>query len=120
MVYTEGHKGAQSAIKKMQKSDQIPTSMSCRNSPSAGKMLKPEVTFKAAPNKEKRAWTVFAYFGQMEWKPGKPGVKNAWTKRYSTHFGAPGSGREFHCSLWYGPKGSLGKLKRNGSNARSQ
>ena len=101
--YTEDHRGAVKQIRKMLKKGQIPTSMKCANPKSAGNFLKPEVAFKAAPNKDKRDWRAFAYYGQGEWFPMDKKLK----KRYKKVLSAPGSGRRFYCTLWIGPKGSL-------------
>ena len=109
MNFGEGDRAANATIKKMAKNDQIPTIMTCRNAPDAGNRLKPQVAFKSAPNRDRREWRAYAYYGDLNWKP----ANGKWQRKYEKHFGAPASGRRFNCSLWYGSKGSLGKSRKS-------
>ncbi|SNY93344.1 hypothetical protein SAMN04515647_3638 [Cohaesibacter sp. ES.047] len=59
----------------MRRAGMMPASMFCCNSPKAGSLLKPEVSFKTKKNTENQAWVVFAYFGDLDWKPGGVGQK---------------------------------------------
>lgn len=113
-AWFESHRPTKAEVQKLKKQNLIPSSMKCRNDPSAGNRLKPEVTLKSAPNKAKRAWLVYAYYDKLDWKPGKPGSTKPFTKRYSKRVTAAASGRTFRCSLWVGPKGSLGKVGKVG------
>ena len=94
---------AKSALKKLNKKDMIPTAMKCRNAPSAGKRLKPEIQITAKPNQNNRVWAAFVAYNQLDWRPQKQG-STKWTKRYKKRLSAPASGRIFNCSLWYGGK----------------
>lgn len=118
-AWFESHRPTKSEVKKLKKQNLIPTSMKCRNDPSAGNRLKPEVTLKSAPNKGNRAWLVYAYYDKLDWKPGKPGSTKPFTKKYSKRVTAAASGRTFRCSLWVGPKGSLGKVGKVGRWSRT-
>ncbi len=113
-AWFESHRPTKAEVKKLKKQNLIPSSMKCRNDPSAGNRLKPEVTLKSAPNNGKRAWLVYAYYDKLDWKPGKPGSTKPFTKKYSKRVTAAASGRTFRCSLWVGPKGSLGKVGKVG------
>lgn len=119
-AYWEDHRSTKSQVKKLKKNKQIPTSMSCKNAPDAGSRLKPVVTIKSAPNKDERAWVLMAYYDNLVWQPESPGGKSQFSKKYSKRISAKNSGRDFHCSLWIGPKGSLKTIKRVGRWARSK
>lgn len=118
--HMEKHRPTTKLVKTLEKQKQIPTSMKCQNDPTAGNRLKPQVTLRSAPNKDNRAWVVYAYYDHRFWMPGKPGDTSPYKKRYSKRLTAPASGKIFFCSLWVGPKGSLGKHKRTGDWARTQ
>ena len=104
---------AKSVLNKMNKSGMIPASMNCRNSPSAGKRLKPEIKLSFKKNSQLRKWTIFAQYGHLNWRPGNIGDKS-WKKRYGVRLSAPASGRNYNCSLWYGAKIGPGQ-KRYGT-----
>ncbi|WP_157967582.1 hypothetical protein [Cohaesibacter intestini] len=95
-----GHRATMKTLKMFKKKNLIPTSMKCVNPKSAGKFLKPEVTFTTAPNKDHRLWHVFAYFGQANWKPTDKRLK----LKYSVKLTARNSGQAFFCALYLGPK----------------
>ncbi|TLP49128.1 hypothetical protein FDK21_05745 [Cohaesibacter sp. CAU 1516] len=105
-AYMDSDRKTMKQVKKLMRSNQIPTAMSCANADKAGKFLKPVVSFKTVPNKDNRGWVVLAYKGQLDFKPVIRDSSQPFSKKYSKTLTARSAGRAFHCSLWIGPKGS--------------
>lgn len=98
---TSGWMGVRDAAKyakNLEKKNQLPVSMSCRNDPKHPKLLKIHVKITSKPNRSKKDWAMFGYVGGLFWMPDL--AKN-WKMLYKKRWSLPTSGKKANCSLWH-------------------
>lgn len=92
---------AASQMKQERRKGNIPTSVQCRNSPSAKNRLKAEVKISWQQNRADKQWILILYKNAAEWKPGfQPGEEKAWIRKTASTVQSS-AGTMFRCSLWY-------------------
>ena len=92
-------KQAMSQANSLKRQGKIITSVSCRNVSKNPGYIKVEVKITSKPNPKNREWALFAYKGQLDYKPGPPAQWNQW--RRVSHKVIPSGGTKFHCSLFH-------------------
>jgi len=72
-----------SVSKKMRRKGMYPLSAQCRNSPKAKVTIRPEIKVVWRKNAKNRAWALYMYKGQLDFRPGPPAQWNKWRRAYS-------------------------------------
>jgi hypothetical protein len=95
--YVKNHGPTMSEIRNMTRKEMYPVSMSC-SADQNSKVFKPVVDIEWQKNDRGVEWRVFAYSGQLEWKPGPPGK---WRKVYGKVLMAGRGGSKFYCAVYH-------------------
>jgi hypothetical protein len=84
-------------LKKMKRSKMRPTSVSCRKTGKGG--LKAEIKAIWKPDDGKKTWQLYAFHGDLDWRPGPPEQWNKWKRvSYTTLRGRGGA--KYRCALY--------------------
>lgn len=83
--------------KKMKRNKMRPTSVSCRKIGKGG--LKAEIKSSWVPDDGKKSWALYAFRGDLDWKPGPIGKEHLWRKVSYTLLKGRG-GAKYRCVLY--------------------
>ncbi len=87
----------QIAFKKIKRSKMRPTSVSCRKTGKGG--LKAEIKSHRVPDDGKKQWALYAFHGDLNWRPGEPENWHKW-KRVSYTVLQGRGGAKYRCVLY--------------------
>ncbi len=87
-------------IKAMKRAGKMPVSMKCRADPSK-KLFKPQIKVQWRDSISNKEWTIYAYKGQLDFRPGPPEQWNQWRRVYKAALKVGNGGSLFRCSLFH-------------------